>query len=60
MSISLSEHGASRIDPYVMLDSQLKDFFECVYGVLSADGISLHVAYVVVGGKHDLDSILRN
>jgi hypothetical protein len=41
-----------------MFNGQLQDLFECVYGVLAADGIALKVPNVVVCGEEDLDDVL--
>ena len=43
---------------YLVLNGQLQDLFECIYGVLATDGVALKVPDVVIRGEEDLDDIL--
>jgi len=43
---------------YLMLNSQLQDLFEGVYGVLATDRVALKVPNVIVRREEDLHDIL--
>lgn len=43
---------------YLVFNSQLQDLFECVYRVLTTDGITLKIPNVVVCGEEHPDNIL--
>ena len=44
----------------IMLDGELKDLLERIYGVLSTDWVPFEVADVVVGREHNLYGVVRD